>query len=526
MDPLQSFENFKTPFRETQFAILSLSTYFPEEKRQVGWNSATVESLPADPVALLNALEGIWDQPSAAVVSQIERATKSNDVLIRQAAAEALGRLALPASLPAIAPLLGDPSKLVQRAAAWAIREIYSRRADVPATMLLAALNDKDDRVRWSGTRVFAHHFAELAKRKEFVAALEARLADASISTRLNSVAGLWQSWFWNGDPATRSGIEDAVLAALAKPQHPWIESNLHAAVYNIADENIRYLYNNWVPGLARDEDRERAIRGRLAIESRLAEKFSTVLETGSDLQKKELLAALTEFPLRRGDIYDLEADLAKPAPLIYSRIGNDIEQIVFFGSSAERFARALAPLLESPDRETRKYAQEAALLVREAPFPAVNKLAGERGASIQHVTEIIDRSPDAAEVAKAYHPPAARGRTGAAAVPQHRELGLDRAYFNTNVDPILRAKGKDGYACVDCHATHTLFNATWSTIANVIDVAHPEDSLVLRKPISSSETEGVVGAVKLAHGGGQRWTKDSEQYQTILKWIEGAKQQ
>ncbi len=61
--------------------------------------------------------------------------------------------------------------------------------------------------------------------------------------------------------------------------------------------------------------------------------------------------------------------------------------------------------------------------------------------------------------------------------------------------------------------------------MGNVVDTAHPEDSLVLRKPISSSETEGVVGAAKLAHGGGLRWPKDSPEYQTILKWIEGAKQ-
>jgi len=317
------------------------------------------------------------------------------------------------------------------------------------------------------------------------------------------------------------------VLAAIAQPQHPWIESNLHSAIYNLADENIRYLYNNWVPGLAKEQDRDRVIRGRLAIESHLAEKFSVVLETGSDLQKKQLLAALTEFPLRRGDIYNLDADLSKPAPLIYSRIGNDIEQIVFFGTSAERFARALAPLLESTDRDTRKLAQEAALLVREAPFPAVNKLAGDRGASIQTITQRLDSSPDAAEVAKAYHPPAPKGAARAAVTAaQRRELKLDRPYFNAHIEPILHAKGKDGYACADCHATHTLFNATWSTMGNVIDLAHPEDSLVLRKPISSSETEGVVGAVKLAHGGGQRWTKDSAEYQTILKWIEGAKQQ
>jgi hypothetical protein len=163
---------------------------------------------------------------------------------------------------------------------------------------------------------------------------------------------------------------------------------------------------------------------------------------------------------------------------------------------------------------------------VRQAPFPTVNKLAGDRGESVETISHIIDSSPDAKEVARAFHPPAARGAAArAAAVTQHRELKLDRAYFDAQVDPILHAKGKDGYACADCHATHTLFNATWSTIGNVVNVAHPEESLVLRKPISTSETEGVVGSSKLAHGGGQRWAKDSPEYQTILKWIEGAKQ-
>jgi len=526
MDPLQSFENFKTPFRETQFAILALSTYFPQEGRKPGWDSPALDALPSEPIALLNALDEIWDRPSDKVLGQVEAATKSNDVLIRQAAAETLGRLAIPSTLKTLTSLMGDPSKLVQRTAAWGVREIYSRRSGVPSTALVQALNSKDDRVRWSATRVFDHHFAELAKRPELLSALETRVSDPTIAIRLAAIGGLWQAWFWNADPAVRTGIESTVLAAMAKPQHPWIESSLHSAVYNIADENIRYLYNNWVPGLAKEEDRERAIRGRLTIEARLADEFSVVLESGPELQKKQLLAALTEFPLRRGDIYNLDADISKPGPLVYSRIGNDIEQIVFFGSSAERFARALAPLLESTEPETRKLAQKAALLVREAPFASVNKLAGERGPSIRMISQRIESDPSAAEVAKAYRPPAPRGAARAAsAAAQRKELKLDRAYFNAKVEPILHAKGKDGYACADCHATHTLFNATWSTMGNVIDLAHPENSLVLRKPISTSETEGVVGAAKLAHGGGQRWGKDSPEYQTILHWIEGAKQ-
>ena len=59
--------------------------------------------------------------------------------------------------------------------------------------------------------------------------------------------------------------FEDTLLAGMAQPQHPWVETNLRAAVYNLADENIRYLYNNWVALLAKSDDRDRAIRPRAA---------------------------------------------------------------------------------------------------------------------------------------------------------------------------------------------------------------------------------------------------------------------
>src|SRR5205085_4041042 len=39
MDPLQSYENFRTPFRETQMAVLALSSYFPVDGRAKGWNA-------------------------------------------------------------------------------------------------------------------------------------------------------------------------------------------------------------------------------------------------------------------------------------------------------------------------------------------------------------------------------------------------------------------------------------------------------------------------------------------------------
>ena len=110
------------------------------------------------------------------------------------------------------------------------------------------------------------------------------------------------------------------------------------------------------------------------------------------------------------------------------------------------------------------------------------------------------------------------------AAVPKPQKK-LDEAYFRGYVEPILEKRGKDGYACVHCHATHTIFNGTYSTALKVVDTEDPENSLILRKPTSSSESEGVVGAKTLAHGGGVRFTKDSPEYATILEWIKGAKE-
>jgi hypothetical protein len=536
MDPKQSFENFKTPFRETQFAVLGLSTYYPLSMGQgktqshgKGWDVPEAAALSSEPARLLEQLDQIWDRPSDAVLGQIEQAARSNDALIRQAATEALGRLALPSSMPELVVLLSDPSKLVQRTAAWALRQVYGNHPETGDGPLLAALEAQSPRSRWGATRVFAHHFAALAGRAELIEALERLMTDPAIAVRMQAVRGLWQSWFWNADVRVRGGIEDTLLAALGREQHPWVASNLRAAIYNLADENIRYLYNNWVALLSRPDDRDRAIRGRLAVESQLAGKFAAVLNQGPDAQKKQLLSALADLPLRRGDVYDVNANLSKPAPLVYSRIGNDIEQIAFFGTTADELSRALLPLLDSPDSEIRTLAAKASLIVRETPYAAAERLAGGKGESTMALSRKLDALAGAADVAKAFHLPppkeaAAYGAISAAKpTPPGTQEPLDEPFFRANVEPILEKKGKDGYACVDCHATHTLFNAHWQTVMNVVDRNHPEDSLLLRKPVSTAESEGVTASRVTAHGGGQRWTKGSPEYETILQWIEGA---
>jgi HEAT repeat protein len=225
MDPLQSFENFRTPFRETQMVVLALSSYFPGSTstagRAKGWNSAKLEKLSNDPVEMLEQLDNVWDSPSPQVRVQIQMATASPDALIRQAAVEALGRLGE-------SPLqMGDPSKMVQRTAAWAMRQAYSRHADKPASDLLSAATSGDDRRRWAGTRVFAYHFSELAKQPAYAEALAKQADDPVVTVRMNAIKGLWQFWFWTPDVATKSMIEDTLLAARQTTKTEWVTENL-----------------------------------------------------------------------------------------------------------------------------------------------------------------------------------------------------------------------------------------------------------------------------------------------------------
>jgi hypothetical protein len=527
LDPLQSFENFRTPFRETQMAVLALSAYYPNGEAKKGWGS-TVSKLPEGGEELLLSLEQIWDRPSAEVLARVRGLVKSKDVLVRQLAVEVLGRLALVEDLGLIQSALADTSKLVQRTAAWAMRQVLSRRGQ-GNDVLLAALASKDSRMEWGATRVFATHFRELARDSRFVDGLIAKTASTSEPVKIQALKGLWQMWFWSPDDAVKGKIEDTFLAGLKKPQSDWVERNLREGLYNLGDENIRYMYNNWVPLMAHEADRERVIRGRLKHEARLAEKYTRFLETENDRNRKRFLSAVTEYQLRRADTYDLKADPHTVSPVIYNRIGNDIEQTVFFGESNTRFAKALLPLIESSDAEMRRLAMQATLMTRDAKFGSVSKISGAPGAARDQLVSVAKKDPANEvnlEVLKAFNAAPPRPKMAGQQGPRGRTTERpDESYFRGYVQPILEKRGKDGYACVQCHASHAIFDGnSVASALRVVNLENPEESLILKKPTSTAESEGVAGSNTVPHGGGVRFEKDSPEYNTILNWIRGAK--
>ena len=284
-----------------------------------------------------------------AVIEQIQRRRESNDALIRQAAVEALGRLGR-APDPA---LLGDPSKLVQRTAAWAIRQSHSRHEDsLPTEMYCGARVRRTIACAGAPPASSRSTSRRWRRRPELAAALE-RLTrrsrdDRSNERRERTVAVLVLD---SGRPS-KQDIEDTLLTALRSRNPPGCVRTCMTPSTTSPTRTFGICTTIGFRCSARPEDRD-ACHPRAAGRWRhgcaqVRARSSSAVRT---MQKKELLQALTELPLRRADIYDLNADLEQLGPPVYNRIGNDIEQIAFFGESAERFAEALSTAARLPRR-------------------------------------------------------------------------------------------------------------------------------------------------------------------------------
>jgi hypothetical protein len=118
----------------------------------------------------------------------------------------------------------------------------------------------------------------------------------------------------------------------------------------------------------------------------------------------------------------------------------------------------------------------------------------------------------------------------------------LDFRYFVTRIEPILAKPGPDGKACVFCHASHVIFkllppNAqgafsdqdsedNYKYAMRVVDITDPAKSLIVIKPTRPTDSAANVGDYTATHNGGQRWhgNESSDEYQTILEWIRGAR--
>lgn len=359
-DPRQSYENFRTPFRETQFAVMALSEFYKGPVSARGWNAGFAlqpERLSRlDPLSQLEEMDKVWEKPGRQMITDLVAALASEEGMVRVLAAAALGRTGGAEALLPLRRALGDSNKMVQLAAAQAIRRITVRDRS-GFEEISRALKSHNGRTRWGATRVFSQHFAALAGRRDLAEQMIALTNDPLITVRMQSVKALAQWFYWTKDSTLKDRIADTFVACMAVREHPWMRRNLLEGFYSLADENVRYLYDNWIALIAEPEDRARAVEGHRDASRSMAERIAHALTAGNELQREGLLRALTEFHLRSGGYSNAGR---------YTRIGNDVETVRFYAEGAAALERALVPALRSPRPERRQRAILAAYTLRD----------------------------------------------------------------------------------------------------------------------------------------------------------------
>jgi cellulose synthase operon protein C len=319
-------ENFRTPMRETRYAVMALAEAFPRrEAPGRGW--ANRDDGPArlprldGLVHTLDDLENLWEVPGpdrARFARAIEPLLNHAEPMVRASAAACLGRLGQEESAPPLIGRLDDPSKIVWRAAAWALRRLGNQGLGMAP--ITAALKDANPRIRRGAVRIFAYQFQGMDTRVDVAESLIGLTCDPDLWTRLQALRTLRQWFYRTKDTALARRIVDTYLARMAQPDAPVIRKNLSEGLYIMLDENLGggvSLQKN-IASLP-ESMRPRIMDARRAFERDvLITPVLAALEIGNDRQRVAVLDAFD------GSFFKGRSFARQPEAMI--DVGNDRE--------------------------------------------------------------------------------------------------------------------------------------------------------------------------------------------------------
>ncbi|MGH9397786.1 MAG: HEAT repeat domain-containing protein, partial [Terriglobia bacterium] len=352
---------FLLPQKETCWALIALSTIYPETNPPLAAAPpppASIQNVANPPlVPTLQWLDQVWYQRDPAALKRVLPLLNNREPLIRGAAASAIGRMAVDTPDPApfraavgpLAQLLGDHTKMVSRAAAWSLRQLGNDGVGIGAVK--TALNSPDDYTRRGAARVFYQYWYHMIPREDVARTLVQHVNDPDMLVRIESLKALWRWWYLTPDFTLRRQIEHAFLSrAAVEREDPLVRLNVAQAIYNILDENTVQFHRNWLRSMALEKDRKQAEAARIAeVERPLAAELAAALRSPDVSSRQTVLTALDYYFLRGG-------------------IGNDYDSITFYDpQAAETVARAILPLISSPDPMIAGKALEAAAVARDA---------------------------------------------------------------------------------------------------------------------------------------------------------------
>ncbi len=343
-------ENFRTPMRETRYALEALALGFPRADRPLtSWGNrdegpARVPQ-PGSLAAVLGDLDDLWDVPEPdrpRFARGIIPFLDDPDPIVRGRAAAALGRLGAGSAVEPLARLLGDPSKIAARSAAWSLRKLGNRGIGVAT--IGQALRSPDPATRRGAVRIFAQQFWGLDPRVELADALIALTSDPDFLVRLEAIRSLRQWFYRTADVGLQRRIVAAYLARMALPDEPVIRRALAEGMYIMLDENLgggvslgRTLM------VLPERSRRRALAGREAVERDvLLGPILAALEGGNALQREALVRSFD------GSFFAGRSYARRPTGMI--DVGNDREFGFLYEPPVDLLDRVFAALLPAPD--------------------------------------------------------------------------------------------------------------------------------------------------------------------------------
>lgn len=318
-------ENFRTPMRETRYAVMALAEAYPKGPGLTSWGNRdeSPARLPRTDtwVHTLDDLENLWDVPepdrgfyARAIIPLLNHA----EPLIRAHAAACLGRLGRGEAVSPLIARLGDPSKIVWRASAWALRRLGN--AGIGVVAILEALQNPDPLIRRGATRIFAYQFYGLDDRPALALQLLFLTDDPDLWTRLQALKTLRQWFYRTSDLALQRRIVFAYLSRMADETVPVVRRNLSEGMYIMLDENLGggvSLHKN----IAQLPERLRPaiLAGRTEVERAvLLKPLLSALASGNTLQRAAILRSFD------GSFFKGRSYARRPTNMI--DVGNDRE--------------------------------------------------------------------------------------------------------------------------------------------------------------------------------------------------------
>jgi HEAT repeat protein len=339
-------ENFRTPMRESRYAVMALAEAYPRcDDPPQGWGNRDqgparlprLDSL----VGTLDDLENLWEvseSDRSRFARQIAHCLDDSEPMVRAAAAACLGRLGQAESVKPLVSRLGDPSKIVWRASAWALRRLGNNGLGLDS--IKSALDDPDAATRRGAARIFAYQFHGMDTRLDLADRLAELTRDPDLWTRLQALRTLRQWFYRTGDSAFARRIIDTYVARMAQPEPAVVRKNLSEGLYIMLDENL----GGGVSLQKNIEELPVTIRPGILEARRKFERdvllapVLAALENGNDLQRRAVLSGF-DGSFFKGRFY-----ARQPEAMI--DVGNDREFGFLYQPPVDRLEATFSRLL------------------------------------------------------------------------------------------------------------------------------------------------------------------------------------